>query len=174
MLRNIPKTVYNHVRHTDIPQGQKIQQNGTISPEDNSPSWTTWRYYSVRRYISVIRDYIPSNLTLGHAMRITGSPGMGICRFAEKLLALCTWRSSVPELVITIANFIWQFVRSRIYTDLYVLSKYLLITGLKPMEYTCSYKILNLHPALQATSKFLEILFIAAVLFHSNDTEGHL
>ena len=38
MLPNMPKTVHNHVRHTDIPQGQKIQQNGTISPEDNSPS----------------------------------------------------------------------------------------------------------------------------------------
>ena len=37
-------------------------------------------------------------------------------------------------------------------------------------------KILNPHPALQATSKPLEILLPATVdlLFHSDDTEGHL
>ena len=37
-------------------------------------------------------------------------------------------------------------------------------------------KILNPHPALQATTKSLEILLPAAVdlLFHSNETEGRL
>ena len=35
---------------------------------------------------------------------------------------------------------------------------------------------MNPHPALQATSKSLEILLPAAVdlLFHNNETEGHL
>ena len=101
---------------------RQIRQNGTTSPEDNLPSWfvkTTWRYYSVRRCIPSIRDYIPSDLKLGQATSYRKSWNGNMFVRRKALSTFYTWCKSAPELLIlseTITNFVRKFICPRIDT----------------------------------------------------------